>query len=173
MEYKLTAEDHIRRRNLNQERNSRVTVMGEATNRINPINGRYYNDNKVEPESCFYDGILFEIRKPIHDIPEFFSYQLTLAKMDARDEELGGHINGHIFAGEYQQVTDLIWRLASAGIPLDSINTTSGLDAALKGNRRRATIFGNPIDRDIDIRTGDVFDYNPYKEIEHPDRYLN
>lgn len=111
--------DHENRRRILESLNPRITVMGEATQIINPITGGEYHPKK---ENVYYPEIKGS---------ELIQLQRTLARMDSRD----GKIDDITYAVFSENVDDLLqaYKISPlTHLTIDSITDANGLDLALK-----------------------------------------
>ena len=154
-------DDAERRKKLNRELNpvdKTTTIMGEATQVINPLTGKEYvftgkkyGDAELFSELRFFDPLIqpaklyADILKPAKlydDILEkpsstkpqttdFFEYQLALARKDVRDGDK--KMSRFDYQATVKRIRNLVRRMNEANIPLGLISSADGLDAALRG----------------------------------------
>lgn len=174
--------DTERQRVLNQERfpgrnynpysiQRPESYQDEATQTINPITGKAYEDFEKQGDNrearlelrrvgeLQEDKIIY-LKSELDFIPrdpsdlEFFNCQLALARKDARDRRNNYSQMQHDY--DCGLVVEVIQTLESAGLPLTSINTAGGLSDAMTAIERK---INDDIERRIKDEYNDPF-YN-------------
>ena len=167
----ISADDIQRRQALNAERNPRREIPNEATQKLNPLTGKTYDDLALwlELESHemwdnFYaiysenKNSYFPGKEPIMKptTTDFIEYQFALARMDVKD--------GKMHPAEYKavraSVSELVKRLNEANVPLTVLSSPDGLDNVLNAMVKEEILkyqvsayFKNPYDEHIEILT--------------------
>ena len=160
--YSMTQEDNEKQRSLNRQLNPPQTIPNEATQRINPVTGRVYEefgeqgDNITstlgvrhyfpEREQEESKGDYLYSKNKIYKESNVISADEVQTRYRnssdlepfnyqlalARKEVRDGKMPLEDYSIFVSNVYELICRLEDAGIPLSSINTASGLDNALR-----------------------------------------
>ena len=121
--------DIARRRILNEELNPRVTIMGEATQSINPITGQEYNAGM--PDYKIIDQVVLSptLRGAVgYNMSEFMKYQISLACMDLSDKKM----SYDSYSTVSEHIRQLIMQMNKAKISINSISSPESLDDALR-----------------------------------------
>jgi len=121
--------DTTRRIALNEQTNPRQTILGEATQTLNPIDGKPYIDS--------YDSIRESEPSIWADTNDFLQYQFTLARMNTPNREISNTNLQH----SIKMIIKLVRKLNEVNIPLRVINDADSLDATLSRIEDEEEIF--------------------------------
>ena len=146
--------DTARRLQLNAERTPRETVYVEATNTINPITGRRYEDQffvpelKSEPIYDFSNIRLFDKKYMLSilnppSITPFLQLQKALGMMGVRERDIPEFEYG-MFLDDVKRLADVY--AENPSLTLESITDGNGLNAALRKIERQSELEKFPKD---------------------------